>query len=150
VSPEIICYHTPLNSTNFHIHTQLPVKAVITPITVSIGLAFRRREQALYEIRRIRSCAFQIYISHGIWDWGGSDQESTGRVEAGINWLQHTDLVLEQLIGIGDELSRFLTLPTSSQCHHRMMRSGRREATKILEMVFSCSYPDDLGRIQTF
>lgn len=110
--------------------------AVITPITVSIGLAFRRREQALYEIRRIRSCCFQIYTSHGIWDWAGSNLESSGRVEAGINWLQHTDLVLEQLIGIGDELSRFLTLPTSSQSHHRMLSSGMREATAIFEVAY--------------
>mmetsp|Transcript_10356 Transcript_10356/g.12154 ORF Transcript_10356/g.12154 Transcript_10356/m.12154 type:complete len:461 (-) Transcript_10356:53-1435(-) len=110
--------------------------AVITPITVSLGLAFGRREQALYEIRRIRTCCFQIYNAHAIWNWKGSDPESSGRVEAGINWLHHSDKVLEQLIGIGDELCRFLTLPTSSRSYHRTMSCGRKEAADIVEVAY--------------
>ena len=72
--------------------------AVITPITVIIRLAFRRREQALLEIRRLRSSCFQIYLCHGIWDWRGNDIESSGRITAEYDWLQHTDKVLELLI----------------------------------------------------
>jgi len=110
--------------------------AVITPITVSLGLAFGRREQALREIRIIRSCCFQMYNAHAIWNWNVKDPESSGRVEAGINWLQHTDKVLDQLIGMGDELSRFLTLPTSSRSYHRTMSCGRSEAAEIVEVAY--------------
>lgn len=109
--------------------------AVVNPITVTIGLAFRRREQALYEIRRIRSYCFQIYISNAVWDWPGKDEKS-GRIEAGINWLEHTDQVLEQLIAIGDELTGFLTLPTSSYSFHRTLKSGRKEAAQIIEVAY--------------
>jgi len=112
--------------------------AVVSPITISIKLAFRRREQALYEIRRIRTCCFQIYHSQGIWDWKGRDSgtHGGGRDEADINWLHHTDQVLEQLIGIGDELCRFLTLPTSSGTYHRAMSCGRNEAAEIVEVAY--------------
>ena len=41
--------------------------AVVTPLTVTITLAFQRRERALYEISRIRSLCFQIYLAHAIW-----------------------------------------------------------------------------------
>ncbi len=51
-------------------------------------------------------------------------------------WLKHTDEVLEQLVGIGDELSRFLTLPTSSRSYHRMLKSGRRKAADIVEVAY--------------
>ena len=115
--------------------------AVVTPITVSIGMAFRRREQALYQITRIRSFSFQIYLAHAIWDWNGGDGRNNsyaskvGNVvtkiseepgsehddddafitppESGyydnetnmaISWLQHSDIVLEHLVGIGDEV----------------------------------------------
>jgi hypothetical protein len=110
--------------------------AVVTPITVSITLAFRRREFALYEIRRVRTCAFQIYLSHAIWNW----DDATGRDKAtskdGIDWLDHTDTVLHHLIAIGDELCRFLTLPTSSRSSHRMLKSGRREAAEIVQVAY--------------
>lgn len=109
--------------------------AVITPITVTIRLAFQRREQALYEIRRIRSYCFQIYIGNAVWDWPGKGEKS-GRIEAGINWLEHTDQVLKQLIAIGDELTGFLTLPTSSHSFHRTLKSGRKEAAQIIEVAY--------------
>ena len=37
--------------------------AVVTPMSVSIGIAFRRREEALVDISRIRSFAYQIYLA---------------------------------------------------------------------------------------
>jgi len=108
--------------------------AVVTPLTVTITLAFQRRERALYEISRIRSLSFQIYLAHAIWDWNSGK----GRNNAMNNekWLKHTDAVLEQLVGIGDELSRFLTLPTSSRSYHRMIKSGRRKAAEIVEVAY--------------
>jgi hypothetical protein len=108
--------------------------AVITPLTVTITLAFQRRERALYEISRIRSLCFQIYQAHVFWDWDlgkGRDKAMTP-----AEWLEHGDQVLEQLIGIGDELCRFLTLPTSSRSYHRMLKSGRRKAASIVEVAY--------------
>ena len=98
-------------------------------------MAFQRRERPLIEIKRIRSNAFQIYLSHAIWDWPTASSGS-GRDKAKINWLDHTDKVLEQLIGMGDELSRFLTLPTTSRTRHRLLNSGRREAARTVKVAY--------------
>ena len=105
----------------------------MTPLTVSITMAYRRRERALYEVSRIRSLCYQIYLAHSIWDW----KAGTGREDSPLGkngWLEHTDKVLEQLISIGDELTRFLTLPTSSRSYHRMMPGGRNKAADIVEV----------------
>lgn len=53
-----------------------------------------------------------------------------------INWLEHCDAVLVELIGIGDELSRFLTLPSASRSRHRMTRMGRHEAAQTMEVAY--------------
>jgi hypothetical protein len=108
--------------------------AVVTPLTVTITLAFQRRERALIEIARVKSFCFQIYLGHTIWDW----ESGNGRRKA-MNqdeWIKHTDQVLEHLVGIGDELTRFLTLPTSSKSYHRMLKSGRRKAANIVEVAY--------------
>ena len=165
--------------------------AVVTPITVSIGMAFRRRELALFQITRFRSFSFQIYLAHSIWDWsdGNGRNKCVNNVNNTIDvtnmdmnmdvkpsgskidthdddhihdkdedrdcsitppengyydnktnttttWLHHSDIVLEHLVGIGDELSRFLSLPTSSRSYHRMLRSGREEAAEIVELQY--------------
>ena len=106
--------------------------ALVIPINTAIGFAFNRRERALDHIARIRSCSFQIYLSHCIWDWG--NVAKSGRALQDVNWLEHTDMVLDQLIGLGDELARFLTLPTSSLTRHRMLRSGRLEAVPLVKV----------------
>jgi hypothetical protein len=113
--------------------------AVVTPITLSIGMAFRRRERALNSIARLRSSSFQLYLAHSLWtNW----DVAKGRIveknisKDSFNWLEHCDLVLENLVGIGDELSRFLSLPTSSRSYHRMMKSGRKEAAEVVELQY--------------
>lgn len=137
--------------------------AVVTPITVSIRLAFQRRERALYQISQLRSFSFQLYLAHAIWDWdGGNGREnlscnsnriddgsgtkvsaenlarsiSKGIVTDSVDWVEHSDKVLEHLVVIGDELSRFLTLPTSSRSSYRMLKSGRQEAGEIVELQY--------------
>eukprot|EP00586_Coscinodiscus_wailesii_P005059 CAMPEP_0172488142 /NCGR_PEP_ID=MMETSP1066-20121228/17538_1 /TAXON_ID=671091 /ORGANISM="Coscinodiscus wailesii, Strain CCMP2513" /LENGTH=393 /DNA_ID=CAMNT_0013255177 /DNA_START=657 /DNA_END=1838 /DNA_ORIENTATION=+ len=50
--------------------------------------------------------------------------------------LHHSDKTLTQLILIGDELCRFLTLPTSSLSRHRILRAGRREASVTMEASY--------------
>lgn len=114
--------------------------AVVTPITLSIGMAFRRRERALNSIARLRSSSFQLYLAHSLWtNWDvvkGRTVENIISSKEIFNWLEHCDLVLENLVGIGDELSRFLSLPTSSRSYHRMMKSGRKEAAEIVELQY--------------
>jgi len=141
--------------------------AVVTPITVSIRMAFQRRERALYQISQLRSFSFQLYLAHAIWDWddgkgreslsrdnytavgdGSGDGDSSGNGAMVINgskqqvmtnkidWVEHSDKVLAHLVVIGDELSRFLTLPTSSRSSYRMLKSGRREAGEIVELQY--------------
>ena len=108
--------------------------AVVTPLTVTITLAFQRRERALFEISRVRSFCFQIYLGHAIWDWNSGNGRNAEMTRD--EWIEHTDLVLEHLVGIGDELSRFLTLPTSSRSYHRMLKSGRSKAANIVEVAY--------------
>mmetsp|Transcript_2681 Transcript_2681/g.6195 ORF Transcript_2681/g.6195 Transcript_2681/m.6195 type:complete len:644 (-) Transcript_2681:688-2619(-) len=108
--------------------------AVVTPLSMAIGIAYRRRERALIDIARFRSFAYQIYLGHCLWDWG--KPPNAGRSTTDCDWLRHTDSVLEQLIGIGDELTRFLTLPTYTRTRHRMMSSGRKEAARTVEVAY--------------
>ena len=107
---------------------------VISPISAAIGMAFQRRERALVALASFRSFSYQLYLAHSMWDWN----EAGGRdaVAEGVDWLHHSDAVLAQLVGIGDELSRFLTLPTTSRSRHRMTRQGRREASKTMEVSY--------------
>lgn len=106
-------------------------------MSASIGIAFRRREEALLDIAKIRSFSYQLYLAHCVWDW----DTKGGRAGCkSIDWLDHTDAVLTQLIGIGDELARFLSLPTASRSRHRMTRAGRKEAALTVE-VSSSKYP---------
>lgn len=107
--------------------------AVVTPMAASITMAFQRREMALFRISQIRSFSYQIYLAHATWDW----DSGTGREKnVTFDWLAHSDDVMVQLIGIGDELCRFLTLPTASRSRHRALRRGRNEATRIMEVAY--------------
>jgi len=69
-----------------------------------------------------------------LWDW----PEGGGRAGCkDFDFLEHCDAVLAQLVGIGDELSRFLTLPTTSRSRHRMTKGGRREAARTIEVAYA-------------
>lgn len=108
--------------------------AVTSPIAAALAMAFNRRERALIAIADFRSFSFHLYAAHCFWDW---PDVKGGREGAGdVDWVEHCDAVLAQLIGIGDELARFLSLPTASRSRHRMTRSGRREAAKTMEAAF--------------
>ena len=72
--------------------------AVVTPLSLSVNISFRRRERALIEIAKFRSFAFQLLLSHAVWDW----EKDGGKANVpGINWLAHTDEVLSELISVG-------------------------------------------------
>jgi len=109
--------------------------AVVTPLSTLIGLAFRRRDRALIEIAKFRSFAFQVFLAHCLWDWA-TDSGNKGRSGTSINWIGHVDDVLTELIAMGDELCRFLTMPTTSRSRHRVTKSGRREAARTAEVAY--------------
>lgn len=51
----------------------------ITPMSASIAMAFRRRDEALMNIARMHAVFSNIYSSHALWDWGWESDGSTGR-----------------------------------------------------------------------
>lgn len=106
--------------------------AVTSPIAAAIGMAFTRRERALMDIADFRSCAHQLYIAHSLWDWSGDG----GRQGSRMDLRAHSDAVMAQIVCIGDELARFLTLPTTSRSIHRMTRLGRLEAAATVEVAY--------------
>lgn len=109
---------------------------VISPISAAIGMAFQRRERALTTVANIRSFSYHVYLAHSLWDWAGGAGRVATEGNKGVDWLEHCDAVLAQLIGIGDELSRFLSLPTTSRSRHRLTRQGRREAARTIEVAY--------------
>jgi hypothetical protein len=72
--------------------------AVVTPLSLSVSISFRRRECALIEISKFRSFAFQLLLSHAVWDWAQGGKANV----PSIDWLAHTDEVLTELIAVGE------------------------------------------------
>jgi hypothetical protein len=107
--------------------------AITAPISAALTMAFTRRERALINIADFRSWSYHLYMAHCLWDW---DDNKGGRGGADVDWVEHCDAVLAQLIGIGDELSRFLTLPTTTRIRHRLTKQGRREAARTIEVAY--------------
>lgn len=112
--------------------------AVVTPMSVSIGLAFQRREQALRDIAVFRSCAYQLYLAHACWDWGTIKNPSSGRdmPSNDMDWLKHSDEAMHLLLGMADKLCHYLTLPCFSRARHRVTNRGRREASRTAEVAY--------------
>jgi hypothetical protein len=108
--------------------------ALTAPITAALTMAFARRERALIVTADFRSFSYHLYLAHSLWDWEDGKGGRAGAVD--VDWLEHCDAVLAQLIGIGDELSRFLSLPTTSRSRHRHTRHGRKEAARTIEVAY--------------
>ncbi|CAB9521355.1 protein Hydra magnipapillata [Seminavis robusta] len=119
---------------NGSMHFILVSFAVAMPITVALRMAFDRREKALLCIANVRSFCLHIYMAHALWDWKGSDGRANAASE--FDFVQHGDQVLWHLIGMGDEMTRFLTLPTFSKPRHRVLWTGRREATQSIRVAY--------------
>lgn len=134
--------------------------AVVGPMSASLTMTFNRREAALQRLSQVRSFAYHIYIGHALWDW----DDGRGRENCkDVDWLDHTDSVMAQLIGIADELSRFLTLPSATRSRHRMTVSGRKDAAEIMNVsllkrqelnvfneraIFNNCFPECTGGVQ--
>jgi hypothetical protein len=110
--------------------------AVVSPISAAIAMAYTRRERALITIGDLRSSAYSLYLAHCTWDWPENGGRAGAEARGDIVWIEHCDAVLAQLIGIGDELARFLSLPTATKSRHRMTRQGRRDAARIMEVSY--------------
>jgi hypothetical protein len=106
--------------------------AVTSPIAAAIGMAYNRREMALIRIADFRSFSSHLYIAHSLWDW----TENGGREQSDLDLRAHSDAVMAQIVGIGDELARFLTLPTTSRSIHRMTKQGQHEAARTVEVAY--------------
>lgn len=106
--------------------------ALTAPISAAMTMAYNRRERALITIADFRSWSYHLYLAHSLWDWS----ENGGRAAAPVDWVEHCDAVMAQLIGIGDELARFLNLPTTSRSRHRLTKQGRNEAARTIEVAY--------------
>jgi len=105
--------------------------AVITPMSMSIGFAFKRREEALLDIARYKSYVYQIYLSQCLWDWKKNGVNIRSNKEY-MDWTRHGDQVLRILLKCTDELFHFLTLPTMSRARHRVTERGKIEASETV------------------
>jgi hypothetical protein len=57
--------------------------AVVSPLTVALGMTFDRRERALIAIGSFRAWSYHLYSAHCLWDWN----ENGGRKHAAaIYW----------------------------------------------------------------
>jgi hypothetical protein len=108
--------------------------AVVSPIIMAIRMAFNRREEALKQIASLRSNFLHIYLAHSLWDWEAGGGRAGNR--SGYDFLEHCDGVLEQLIGMGDELARFLSLPNTSRGWNRTTNTGRAEAVRTVRAAY--------------
>ena len=133
--------------------------AVITPLGQSITMGFTRREQALKSLASYRSAVYNLYVAHSSWDWGscnknegkrgcvenindeisvygsiatGGDDINSSKATKSIDFINHSETVLCNLINLSDSLYSYLTLPDSSRARHRVTKNGVEEASEIL------------------
>ncbi|KAL3796255.1 hypothetical protein HJC23_008575 [Cyclotella cryptica] len=138
---------------NGNIPTVLLSFAIITPISSSITMAFTRRENALRSLAAFRSAVYNLYVAHASWDWGqchkgqgrkgcfeneedmaavyGKDYKN-GEGKKKIDFMQHSETTLRQLIHLSDGLYQYLTLPTATLAKHRFTSWGRNKSKQIL------------------
>ena len=64
--------------------------AVITPLSSSISMAFRRREEALRALASYRSAVYNLYVAHSTWDWAEC-WKGKGRRGCVENWEDEMD-----------------------------------------------------------
>jgi hypothetical protein len=109
--------------------------AVVTPMSASIGMAFKRREDALGYLAVLKSTLMNLYGAHCSWDWPTPDKlETTGRNGCKVDWLDHADQTLRSMWYLVQEMSRFLTLPNGTRARHRVTAAGRRQAEDIAQV----------------
>ena len=127
--------------------------AVITPLSSSITMAFTRRENALKSLATFRSAVYNLYLAHASWDWSEAHKKKgrRGCVESNedmqtvygvemkgntnevqIDFMQHSETIIRQLIHLSDALYQYLMLPTATRARNRVTAKGRKESKQIL------------------
>merc|ERR1712151_946297 len=101
---------------------------IVNPLSTTLGTSFFRRERSMRFITNFRAYTLTIYLGHALFAWDPEDVD--------IRWLKHSDEILSELVGIGDELCRYLTLPTCTLSQHRATKVGRREAAATMEVSY--------------
>ena len=91
----------------------------------------RHREKALESMAVLRGTLMELYAAHAVWDWGFKPDGSTGRSTSAVNWQEHCDLVVAEILNLTHDLSRWLTLPNGARARHRTTSFGRSEAEQI-------------------
>lgn len=107
---------------------------VVTPMSATIAMAFRRREMALRYIARLRATFVELYAAHSVWDWRKKGNMNSGKAASSRNWLEHADAALAEFLGVGDEMALFLSLPNVTRARHRVTRSGRKETAEVMNL----------------
>jgi hypothetical protein len=104
--------------------------AVIIPLSNTVQMAFRRREEALYFMASFRATVVEIFLSHVMWDWNQKPGNvvDSGRTRSTVDWSEHTLAIMNELLATAHELSRFLTLPSSTRARHKSLRYFVTEA----------------------
>jgi len=117
--------------------TTLLTFAVVSPLTLTIGLAFKRREEALRSVADLRATLFQLYNAHSFWDFQQQpgNTETSGRTKSTVNWLAHSDEACTEILQINHHLARFLTLPNYTRARHRATPLGIREARRTKDVA---------------
>jgi len=118
-------------------NTTLLTFAVVSPITLTISLAFRRREDALLAVADLRATLSQMYNAHSFWDWDfkPGDGENTGRTKSTVDWQAHADEACTEILIISQNMCRFLTLPNYNRARHMATPLGAREARRTKEVA---------------
>jgi hypothetical protein len=77
-------------------------------------------------------------MSHALWDWGFTPGvvDASGRTKSTVDWLDHSDQALTEIVRLTHDLSRFLTLPNSTRARHRVLYFGRKEAARTNKVGF--------------
>lgn len=105
--------------------------AVITPMSASIGMAFTRREQGTQHLGTFKTTLWNIYSAHLCWDWAKEGKPDSGRKASSMNWMEHADAVLVEILALTSAVRRLLTLPLVSRARHRVTSAGQREARLV-------------------
>jgi hypothetical protein len=106
--------------------------AIVTPMSSSIVMAFNRREKALSFLAALRSLLFCTYQAHASWDWGTTIP--TGRSLSKVNWLDHSDNVLKEIMMLSNDLSRYLTMPSTSRARHKVIPTSHHQASAARDL----------------
>lgn len=102
-------------------------------MSASIGMSFNRREAALTHLAVIRCTCLNLYSAHACWDWCSPTKE--GRTLSSLDWLEHSDKALSEILAMCQCLARYLTLPNASRARHRITKAGRAEAKNTLDLA---------------